>query len=200
MLKTTYESEELTHRLLWEIAEGEAKLASERREGWLNPSLVAMVSASHTVEAYLNFAGERLAPETWKDERNYFRKKPYRGWDGKLRKVMELVGLPWSPADRPLKTILELKDLRDLIAHGKPEKLKGEIVHAQGTQSPFPASTLRSLVAPKEKLNVILLDVEQFLDCIHTHAAPKVKNDPRFGEKALRGPQAHSSGSTTLAG
>ncbi len=37
---------------------------------------------------------------------------------------MDLVDLPWpDPASRPLKTILELKQLRDLIAHGKSERL-----------------------------------------------------------------------------
>ncbi len=198
MLKTTFEGEELIHRHLWDIVEGEAKLASEREREWFSPSLVAMVFASHTVEAYLNFVGERLAPEIWKDERNYFRQEPYRGWDGKLRKVTELVGLPWSSEDRPLKTILELKDLRDLIAHGKPEKLEDEIVHAQGTESPFPVSTLCSLVTPKEKLTIILPDVEQFLNQIHTLAAPKVKDDPWFGKEALRGPLTYSARSTTL--
>jgi hypothetical protein len=48
-----------------------------------------MVFGFQTVEAYLNFVGERLAPEIWDDERNYFRREPYRGWDGKLRKVMD---------------------------------------------------------------------------------------------------------------
>lgn len=202
MLKTTYEGKELIHRRLWDIVEEEAKLASEREREWFNPSLVAMVFASHTVEAYLNFVGELLAPEIWKDERNYFRNEPYRSWDGKLRKVMELVGLPWSPEDRPLKTILELKDLRDLIAHGRPEKLEGEILHADDTESPFPASTLVSLVTPKEKLTMILPDVEQFLNQIHTRAAPKVEDESWVVGEALRealgGPPAYSAGSTTL--
>ena len=202
MLKTTYEGEELIHRRLWAIVKEEAKLASEREREWFNPSLVAMVFASHTVEAYLNFVGERLAPEIWKDERNYFRKEHHRGWDGKLRKVMELVGLPWSPEDRPLKTILKLKELRDLIAHGKPEKLEGEIVHADDTESPFPVSTLNSLVTPKEKLTMILHDVEQFIEQIHTLAAPKVKDKSCVGREALRealgGPPTYSASSTTL--
>ncbi len=49
--------------------------------------------------------------------------------EGKLRKVMELVGLPWTPDDRPLHTVLELKQLRDLIAHGKAERLQGTVLH-----------------------------------------------------------------------
>jgi hypothetical protein len=197
MLKTTFEGMELIHRHLWVIVEEEARRAGESEQGWFNHSLVAMVFALHTVEAYLNFVGEQLAPEIWLDEQNYFRKEPYRGWNGKLRKVMKLVGLAWSPEDRPLKTILDLKELRDLIAHGKSERLVGEIVHAPDTMSPFPVSTLRSLVAPKEKLTWILHDVEQFLNQIHVLAAREV-NDAWFGTEALRGPMSYSSGQTQL--
>ena len=197
MLKTTSEGETLPHRLLWEIVEEQAKLASERQREWSNAALVAMVFAFHTVEAYLNFAGERLAPEIWQDERNYFRREPYRGWDGKLRKVMELVGMPWpEPVKRPLETILELRELRDLIAHPKPEKLTSEIVHAEGTEAPFLISTLRSKFTPKDKLARAVSDVEHFLNQVHHLAAPKV-NDIWFGSEALRGPYQYSSGTTS---
>jgi hypothetical protein len=63
MLKTTYEGKELIHRRLWDIVEAEAKLATEKEQGWADPTLVAMVFAFHTVEAYLNYVGETLAPE-----------------------------------------------------------------------------------------------------------------------------------------
>jgi hypothetical protein len=197
MLKTTYEGKELIHRHLWEIVETEAKLANEREQGWRSPTLVAMVFAFHAVEAYLNYVGEQLAPEIWKDERNFFRKEPYRGWDGKLRKVMELVNLPWpEPAVRPLKTILELKRLRDLIAHGKSERLTGEAAHASGTLPPLPSSTLLSMITPRDKLTPVLPDVEQFLDQIHSLAAAKTK-DIWFGESALRGPLSYSGRTTS---
>ena len=156
-----------------------------------------MVFGFHTVEAYLNFVGERLAPEIWKDERNYFRKEPYRGWDGKLRKVMELVGMPWPETiERPLKTILELKELRDLIAHPIPERLARETLHAEGTEAPYLVSTLRSKFTPKDKLTKAVDDVELFLNFIDNLAAPKV-NDIWFGVEALRGPDEHSSWTTT---
>jgi hypothetical protein len=170
-----------------------------RERGWFNPSLVAMVFAFHTVEAHLNYVGEKLAPDLWKDERNFFRKEPYRGFDGKLRKVMELVGLAWpEPVERPLKTILELKNLRDRIAHGKSEKLTGEVLHENEADSTSPISTLRSLVTPKEKLAPVLPDVEDFLNHIQTLAAPMVKGDVWFRSEALRGPKTYSVGATNL--
>jgi len=197
MLKTTYEGKELIHRHLWEIVEEEATLANERERGWRNPTLVAMVFAFHTVEAYLNYVGEQIASEIWQDERRFFQKEPYRGFYGKLRKVMEMVSMPWpEPVARPLKTILELKQLRDLIAHGKSERVAGEVVHASDTLSPFPSSTLMSMITPRDRLARVLLDVEQFLDQIHSLAASKTK-DIWFGKNALRGPKSYSGRSTS---
>ena len=174
MLKTSSAGETFPHRLLWEIVEEQARLATERERDWSKPALVAMVFGFHTVEAYLNFVGERLAPEIWQDERNYFRREPYRGWDGKLRKVMELVGMPWPElVERPLATILELRELRDLIAHPKPEKLTSEIVHAEGTEAPFLISTLCSKFTPKDKLARAVSDLEHFLNQVHHFGGPR---------------------------
>jgi hypothetical protein len=109
---------------------------------------------------------------------------------------MELVGMSWpEPVQRPLTTILELRELRDLIAHPKPEKLTSEIVHAEGTEAPFLMSTLRSKFTPKDKLERAVHDVEQFLSQVHQLAAPKV-NDIWFGSEALRGPHQYSAGTT----
>jgi len=68
-----YEGVEYTHRVLWKVVQDQARLAAEREREWFNPSLVAMVFAFHTVEAYVNFAGEQLAPAIWADEQNNFR-------------------------------------------------------------------------------------------------------------------------------
>jgi len=199
MLKTTYEGEEILHRLLWHIVEEESERAAMLARGWFNPSAVAMVFAFHTIEAYLNYVGERLAPDIWKQERNYFRREPYRGWEGKLRKVLELAGLTWNPGERPLSTVLQLRQLRDLLAHGKPEKLEGEFLHPAGTESPTPVSTLRKMIVPQEKLQTVLSDVEQFLCQIHSLAKPKVKaNDNFFGGHPLQGTSEYSVHSTTI--
>jgi hypothetical protein len=204
--KTKSVSEELAHRLLWRIVEENAQLAGERVEGPFNPALVSQVFAFHAIEAYVNFVGERLSPEIWKDERNYFRNEPYRGFDGKLRKVMELVELTNNPDEPPQSTVARLKHLRDLIAHGKPERLASEYV-GEWSAHPhmLPASTLRKAVAPREELQSILAQVEGFLNDIHRRAAPIVEQlwantntAIWFGEEALRGPAQYGSAQTTL--
>ena len=204
VLTTTYAGKEFTHRELWKIVEEERQRANANERGWFAPSLVAMVFAFHTVEAYLNFIGEQLAPDVWKDERNFFRREPYRGFDGKLRKVLELVGLPNEATARPQKTIEELKTLRDLIAHGRSETLSGEIAHGQSEDPPLPISTLRAHVIPHSRLALVVSDVEKFLNSIHEKAAPLHEavaswdDHNWFGSKALQGPSWYNARSTRL--
>jgi hypothetical protein len=50
MLETTYDGEDLPHRLMWAIVEEQVELA-KTREDWSIPSLIAMVFAFHAMEA-----------------------------------------------------------------------------------------------------------------------------------------------------
>ena len=77
-LRTTYDGRKVLRRQLWEIVHQQAGVAACRERDWFRPSLVATVFAFHTVEEYLNFVGERLAPQLWADERNYTKEDPYR--------------------------------------------------------------------------------------------------------------------------
>jgi hypothetical protein len=150
-LRTTYEGIWYTHRLLWQIVEEQAELARKRDREWVNFGLVAVTFAFHALEAYVNFAGEHLSPALWADEQNSFRKDPYRGWKGKLRKVLELTNVPWEPDVRPLKTVIELQELRDSIAHGKAERFSGTADHddIDDSMPSLPNSRIRSMVLPK---------------------------------------------------
>jgi len=59
MLKSTFEGEEIIHRMLWGIVKEQAKEALEREEGWFNPSVVARVFAYNTVEATMSVSALR---------------------------------------------------------------------------------------------------------------------------------------------
>ena len=109
---TTHEGENFTHRLLWCVVARQIENAKAQPNGSLYDDMAAMVFAFHAFEAYLNFLGIRLAPDLWNDERNFFRKEPYRGFEGKVRKISELCQLvePERQA-RPYSTIWNLKDL-----------------------------------------------------------------------------------------
>jgi hypothetical protein len=199
MLKTTSKHVTIPHRLFWHIVQEHAQMARERYPtlGWSHSAVVAMTFASHAIEAYLNCVGELLAQAIWQDERNYFRHEPYRGRDGKLRKVLELVGLSWPlVVERPFATILELNALRDAIAHAKPETVESERLHTDDLPPAGFISQLRAMYTPIDKLERAVQDVEEFLNQIHRLAAPKV-NDPWFGPEALQGSTEYREHKTT---
>jgi hypothetical protein len=75
---TTDEGENFTHRSLWCVVARQIENAEARPSGALYDHLAAMVFTLHAFEAYLNFLGERLAPDIWNDEQNFFRKESYR--------------------------------------------------------------------------------------------------------------------------
>jgi len=70
----------------------------------------ALTMYAFAFEAKINFLGDKLVPN-WK-EREAFHKK--------LKKVFAACELGYESNARPLSTINELKNFRDLIAHGKP--------------------------------------------------------------------------------
>jgi hypothetical protein len=200
MLTTAYEGEDLPHRLMWAIVEEQATLAKERERDWSHAALISMVFAFHAMEAYLNYVGLRLAPEIWSDEKKYFAKS---GFNGRLREVMERSGLSWNPGKRPLQTVLQLKKLRDAIAHGKPEKLAGNVVHAEDAAAPYPKFKLRPMFTPKSKMERAVHDVEQLANEIQIHAKQKLEEsgmeDVWFRNEAFQGPQSFSVSGTSLA-
>jgi len=142
--RTLIEGERFLQKDLWRVVERQLEHATLVPTGAFYDDLVAMVFALHALEAYLNFVGERIAPDIWKDEREYFRKTPYRGFDGKVRKVLELSGLAEPSRDvRPYSTVWLLKDLRDLIAHAKPMRFGSVVEHESNDKPSLLHSPLR---------------------------------------------------------
>jgi hypothetical protein len=70
----------------------------------------ALTMYAFAFEAKINFLGDKLIPN-WKERESFNKKK---------NKVFEACKLGYENNTRPLVTINELKDFRDLIAHGKP--------------------------------------------------------------------------------
>jgi len=74
--------------------------------------MASLVFCAFSIEAKVNFVGWSVLNDSW-DERAKLKEKIKR-----LDKALEL-GFSWG--NEPLQTIKKLKDLRDVLAHGKPE-------------------------------------------------------------------------------
>jgi hypothetical protein len=195
VLRTTVSGEGFLHRKLWIVVRRQIEHATEKPKGASYDHLATMVFASHALEAYFNFVGERLAPDFWKDERKHFRAT---GFAGKVKKVLELCTIPEPDKNsRPYRTIWELKELRDLIAHAKIEKFFEAIDHSDD-ETPERYKTPLDLMVTPEKARVAADDVREFANMIHT-AARRLVRDLWFGETAFEGVLRRASGRTTLA-
>jgi hypothetical protein len=184
---TKTEGENLTHRVLWQCCLRQIEIARKTEQGRKYFDLTAMLMAYFAYEAYLNFVGSRVAAADWENERIFFRKPPYQGTEGKLLRIVEVCGLAAiDKGTRPYQTIAHLAKLRDLIAHGKPERYELEVEHSADTDRPmFGPYRLEKMISV-ELAERALADVEEFAETIHKAAREKV-TDGWFGDAALRG-------------
>ena len=171
------EGEVFTHQYLWNCAslllsQPESESPSD---GYFRMS--GMVMTYFAYEAYLNLIGAHIDPETWKNEREFFSKFPYRGTDGKLKWICEKIGVNIDRGKRPYITIRELKRLRDFLAHGKREVYGYEVEIEKGeTPDMFRDINIYKMVTA-EKANYALKDTEEFLEYIRRKITTKLGED-----------------------
>ena len=151
--ETTIYGELHTHKLLWSCCSQQVEAAEDalkRSNSSHHFELSAMLLAYLTLESYVNFLGDRLAPEIWKIERDFFNKHPYKGMSGKLKKIFEIIEVDEpNKGKRPYQTIQKLKQLRDYLSHGKPDKYTKVVIHHKDEAPPLFHSKLDTLASPK---------------------------------------------------
>jgi len=134
------------HRLLWSAAQrllGQADEDPERR--WYE-YLSALVLCSFAFEGLLNYLGEELFSEEWADERQFFRKGPERGTEGKLTFLGQRLAVDLDRSRRPYQSFRELLGFRNAMAHVRHERVDGEVVTSVeeiGRMSSVPALAKR---------------------------------------------------------
>jgi hypothetical protein len=198
-VKTSISGELFIHKILWECCERHcqtAEKANAEKTGPIYYELTAMLMAFLTYEAYINFLGERVAPEAWKNERVFFNRHPYRGIAGKLKKICETCNIrDFEIGKRPYQTVVELCQLRNYLSHGKPDKYEKEIKHSRDNEPVLFHSSLYDFVTPT-KVKRARKDVRAFIEFLHSSASPYVA-DPMFGDKPLGGIIEHAQADTT---
>jgi hypothetical protein len=200
IVETEIRGELFTHRLLWtcclELAEAaEDAVQSEKDPFYLK--LSSMLMAFLTCESYINFLGDRLAPDTWKNERNFFNQPAYKGLEGKLKKLSEICNISdiqKHKAKRPYQTIKELSRLRTYLSHGKPDKYKKLVSHPRGKDPDLFYPKIYQMVSRKT-LDTVIHDVEEFIRCLNVRAR-RAGNKRLLDKDALEGFEQHSMSET----
>lgn len=190
------EGEEYLHKETWRVVKRQFERPEDSRKGAMYDDLVAMVFASHTLEGYLNFIGDKILPKLWENEKTEFRET---GIEGKITAISQECGLPkFEKGRRPYSTVVALKELRDSIGHPKTRKPKSRKVYTEGKEPPlFPKTYLQTLVS-HEKARRAKEDVKSIVDRIHAAAVAKF---PRLnlGDDGLEGILSMHSHSAQLA-
>ena len=195
LLRTSDEGEHYVYLDLWYVVEQQLEHADYQLRGSFYCYLIAMVFAFHALEAYLNYLGDGLAPHIGIKERKFFSKPPYRGFDGKVRKVLKLLGISEPNREcRPYRSVWELKKLRDTIAHPQRERISYSIDHP-GSAPPEYRSIFENLV-DREKAIQATDDVREFIKKLHAAAEPGMKHDEYFKEDPFDGISRIISGNT----
>lgn len=111
------------HRILWAAAERNVALANDpNNQDAKFFALGSMFLFFAAFEGYLNWLGTRIAPEVWKEEREFFSRSPFKGTLGKYRFLATILRLPDpDPSQGPFQTATDLLKLRDMVAHPKSE-------------------------------------------------------------------------------
>jgi hypothetical protein len=201
-VETEIRGELFTHRLLWacclELAEA-AKEAVQSGKDSFCFKLSSMLMAFLTCESYINFLGDRLAPDAWKNERNFFNQPAYKGLEGKLKKLCEICNIcdiQTHKGKRPYQTIKELSRLRTYLSHGKPDKYEKLVLHPRGKDPDLFYPKIYQMVSEKTlTLDTAIHDVEEFIRCLNVRAR-RAGNKRLLDKDALEGFMQHSTSET----
>ena len=154
----TFEVESVsnTYEYLWSACEKSLQDAGNTSGSPWYYYFTAMTMAYFCYEAFLNHLLLHIAPDIWNEEREYFSKSPYKGTEGKLRKVCDIARLPFpDKGSRQYQQIKLLQELRDFVAHGKTEKHNSVIQATSGCDTLIVQSTLEKLVTKDNACHAI---------------------------------------------
>tara|TARA_R110000787_G_scaffold65861_6_gene148109 strand:+ start:22956 stop:23480 length:525 start_codon:yes stop_codon:yes gene_type:complete len=92
------------------------KLSNNNEEALALDCMSCLIAMAFSVEAFVNFIGKKRV-KSWKERRPY---------NQKISDACEAVGLHFDKSQEPYTTLWKLKELRDDLAHGKPEDFSTE--------------------------------------------------------------------------
>ena len=193
LIKTEINGEGSMHRQLWTICQHQLRQADAEQRGAFTFYAGAMLFAYFTYEAYLNFLGDRIDHETWENERAFFQKPPYRGIEGKLKKLAEVSQFVVEKGKRPYQNISELTEFRHLMTHGKPDKYQKTTTHPDDRMPPLYGYGALAPWVDAGRAHLIVNDVAELIEHLHRHCLQRyqnLKDDGLYGESALQGPLA----------
>jgi len=143
----------------------------QRKDEALALRLAALSMGFFALEAFLNHLIQALSPDVWKNERQCFSgRQPidgdtYRGPVDKLRYVHTLCCRNYDENDEVIQTVVRMKELRDMMAHGRSYYDDPDDIHATNLASiPLPQSHVFTIAT-----HDLLVSAVKHLDNLRTN-------------------------------
>ncbi|CAH1385916.1 hypothetical protein [Candidatus Nitrotoga sp. M5] len=183
-----------TYEYLWSVCEKAMEDAQQTTGSPWYYYFTAMTMAYFCYEAFLNHVLHLIAPETFSNEKEFFSKAPYKGTEGKLRKVCEVAGVIFpNKGDATYQQIRLLKSLRDFVAHGKTEMISMVVEASNGPEAINIQSTLHELIT-KQNAEKSICSIKEFIISLNKEVRNKTYCD-RLALFPLQGMSAFGSAS-----
>jgi hypothetical protein len=115
----------LTYRSLWHAAEQLRVNGEKDDDNGFWSLLAATLFVFIAYEGFLNDLGERVAPDIWVGEREFFSKRTFVGTLGKTRFLAQRIGLALDRVGRPYSTLAELSGWRNGLVHPRTVRVHG---------------------------------------------------------------------------
>lgn len=164
------------HRIVWYAAIANLELIKADDEDSKYYALGAMVLTFFAFEGYLNWLGVLIQPDVWKDERRFFQKEPFRGTLGKHLFLREHLGLPaLSKETRPFSTAIMLCEVRNVLAHTKPEKGERYVEYTFPDYPPTYEGQLQTMINP-DRAQMAREDIEDLANQLHAGSTTRYPN------------------------
>jgi len=158
MKKYEVKSVSNTYEILWSACQRNMNDAQNADSGSWYYYFTAMTMAYFCYEAFLNHLLYYIARDTWANEKEYFSKPPYKGTEGKLKKICEISGIDFpNKGDKQYQQIRLLKELRDFVAHGKTEQYSTIVEAKSAPEATDIQCKLDELVSKNNAEKAILL-------------------------------------------
>ncbi len=194
MKKYQVETVSNTYEYLWQACEKALEDAQSTEGSPWYYYFTAMTMAYFCYEAFLNHVLYLTAPEIFAKEKEFFSKPPYKGTEGKLKKVCEVAGIDFpNKGDIIYQQVRLLKTLRDFVAHGKTEQTSKVVEAADGYDAINIKSTLHELVTEKNAKKSTS-EMKAFVISLNEKVRSETHCD-RLALYPLQGMSAHGSAS-----
>lgn len=158
---------------LWHASKCVLERGIENEKGSSWQFLSSIVLTAFAFEAYLNHVGKSLL--------TYWESVEPLPPPKKFNLICELlkVEVPGGAGKRPLQTLTQLQDFRNLMAHGKTEQIEPKPIlcdakHADARLGQKPLAKWERLIQTKDFAERARLDVEEVLKIVHA-ARPSPK-------------------------